>query len=157
MSSGATCFAPSVRPKDRLAELFDEIAELCGKRNAIDGRLGEIVAEIDRDGLWGMTGARSVAAMVAWKTGSSPRNAEIVTAVAQRWEELPRCTQLLRDGRASLDQVGVIAEKAGPGSDAHYAQLITAATVTQLRTAIKLEPPPPPEPKPDPQPEPAPS
>ncbi|MEV3903562.1 DUF222 domain-containing protein [Mycobacterium sp. NPDC050551] len=157
MSLSATSFAPSVRPKDRLAELFDEIAELCGQRNAIDGRLVEIVAEIDRDGLWGMTGARSVAAMVAWKTGSSPRNAEIVTAVAQRWEELPRCTQLLREGRVSLDQVGVIAEKAGPGSDAHYAQLVTAATVNQLRTAIKLEPPPPPEPKPDPKPEPAPS
>ncbi|MEV3903873.1 HNH endonuclease signature motif containing protein [Mycobacterium sp. NPDC050551] len=157
MSSSATSFAPSVRPKDRLAELFDEIAELCGQRNAIDGRLVEIVAEIDRDGLWGMTGARSVAAMVAWKTGSSPRNAEIVTAVAQRWEELPRCTQLLREGRVSLDQVGVIAEKAGPGSDAHYAQLVTAATVNQLRTAIKLEPPPQPQPKPDPKPEPAPS
>ncbi|MEV3905084.1 HNH endonuclease signature motif containing protein [Mycobacterium sp. NPDC050551] len=155
MSSSATSFAPSVRPKDRLAELFDEIAELCGQRNAIDGRLVEIVAEIDRGGLWGMAGARSVAAMVAWKTGSSPRNAEIVTAVAQRWEELPRCTQLLREGGVSLDQVGVIAEKAGPGSDAHYAQLVTAATVNQLRTAIKLEPPP--EPKPDPKPEPAPS
>ncbi|MCV7172081.1 DUF222 domain-containing protein [Mycobacterium manitobense] len=155
MSSSATSFAPSVRPKDRLDVLFDEIAELCGQRNAIDGRLVEIVAEIDRDGLWGMTGAKSVAAMVAWKTGSSPRNAEVVTAVAQRWEELPRCTELLRDGRVSLDQVGVIAEKAGPGSDAHYAQLITAATVNQLRTAIKLEPPPPPPP--DPKPEPAPS
>ncbi|MCV7171090.1 DUF222 domain-containing protein [Mycobacterium manitobense] len=152
MSSSATAFVPSVRPKDRLAVLFDEIAELCGQRNAIDGRLVEIVAEIDRDGLWGMTGARSVAAMVAWKTGSSPRNAEIVTAVAQRWEELPRCTQLLRDGRVSLDQVGVIAEKAGPGSDAHYAQLVTAATVNQLRTAIKLEPRPEPDPKPEPTP-----
>ncbi|MDO3638832.1 hypothetical protein Q2100_24040, partial [Mycolicibacterium sp. KC 300] len=64
MSSSATSFARSVRPKDRLAELFEEIAELCGQRNAIDGRLVEIVAEIDRDGLWGMTGARSVAAMV---------------------------------------------------------------------------------------------
>ncbi|MDO3634268.1 HNH endonuclease signature motif containing protein [Mycolicibacterium arseniciresistens] len=157
MSSSATSFVPSVRPKDRLAVLFEEIAELCGQRNAIDGRLVEIVAEIDRDGLWGMTGARSVAAMVAWKTGSSPRNAEIVTAVAQRWEELPRCTQLLRDGRVSLDQVGVIAEKAGPGSDAHYAQLVTSATVNQLRTAIKLEPPPQPQPEPDPKPEPAPT
>jgi hypothetical protein len=157
MSSTATTFAPSVRPKERLAVLLDEIAELCGQRNAIDARLVEIVAEIDRNGLWGMTGARSLSAMVAWKTGSSPRNAEIVTAVAQRWEELPRCTQLMRDGRVSLDQVGVIAEKAGPGSDAHYAQLITAATVNQLRTAIKLEPLPQPQPKPDPQPQPAPT
>jgi hypothetical protein len=157
MSSSATAFAPSVRPKDRLAVLFDEIAELSGQRNAIDGRLVEIVAEIDRDGLWGMTGAKSVAAMVAWKTGSSLRNAHNVAAVVDRLEEFPRCTQLLRDGRVSLDQVGVIAEKAGPGSDEHYATMAQCATVSQLRTAIKLEPPPQTEPRPEPKPEPAPS
>ncbi len=33
--------------------------------NAIDGRIVEIVAELDRDGLWGVTGARSVAGLVA--------------------------------------------------------------------------------------------
>jgi hypothetical protein len=48
-----------------------------------------------------------------------------------------------------LDQVGVIAEKAGDGSDEHYAQLAQVATVTQLRTAVKQEPPPEPEPTPD--------
>ncbi|MCV7424896.1 DUF222 domain-containing protein [Mycobacterium yunnanensis] len=46
----------------------------------------------------------------------------------------------MREGRLSLDQVGVIAERAGDGSDEHYAQLASVATVTQLRTAIKLEP-----------------
>ncbi|MGA5466086.1 DUF222 domain-containing protein [Mycobacterium sp. NPDC050041] len=153
MSSSATSFAPSVRPKDRLAVLFDEIAELSGQRNAIDGRLVEIVAEIEHTGLRGMTGTKSVAAMVAWKTGSSLRNAHTVAAVVDRLEEFPRCTQLLRDGRVSLDQVGVIAENAGPGSDEHYAELVTVATVSQLRTAIKLEP----RPEPAPEPEPAPS
>jgi hypothetical protein len=153
MSTPAASFAVEVRPVDRLDVLFDEIAELSGQRNAIDGRLVEIVAEIDRDGLWGMTGAKSVAALVAWKTGTSLRNAHTVAAIADRLEEFPRCTQLLRDGRVSLDQVGVIAEKAGPGSDEHYATLVECATVSQLRTAIKLEP----RPEPDPQPEPAPS
>jgi hypothetical protein len=47
-----------------------------------------------------------------------------------------------------MDQVGVIAEKAADGSDAHYAQLASVATVSQLNTAIKLEP------RPDPAPEP---
>ena len=51
----------------------------------------------------------------------------------------------------SLDQVGVIAERAADGSDEHYAQLAAVATVTQLRTAIKLEPRP--DPDPDPKPE----
>ncbi len=57
---------------ERLDVLFDELAELTGQRNAVDGRIVAIVAEIDRDALWAGTGARSVAALVAWKAGVSP-------------------------------------------------------------------------------------
>ena len=70
----------TVSPKQRLAVLFEELAELAGQRNAIDGRIVEIVAEVDRDELCGMTGARSVAALVAWKTGSSSANAHTIAA-----------------------------------------------------------------------------
>jgi len=132
--------------------LFEELAELTGQRNAIDGRIVEIVAEIDRDGLCGMTGARSVAALVAWKTGTSPSNAATIATVAGRLGEFPRCAALMGEGRLSVDQVGVIAGRAGQGSDAHYAELATHASVTQLRTAVKLEPRPAPTPRPDPQP-----
>jgi len=126
--------------KERLEVLFDELAELTGQRNAIDGRIVDIVAEIDGDGLWGSTGCRSISALVAWRTGISPRNAQTITTVAERLEDFPQCTDALREGRLSLDQVGVIAERAGEGSDAHYAALASVATVTQLRTAITLEP-----------------
>ena len=127
--------------------LFGELAELTGQRNAIDGRLVEIVAEIDHGGLCGMTGARSVKALVAWKTGLSPANAETVATIAHRLPEFPRCAAGMREGRLSLDQVGVIAGKAADGSDEHYAQLASVSTVTQLRTAVKLEPRPKPKPK----------
>jgi hypothetical protein len=60
----ATAADAPVSPGDRLALLFEELSELTGQRNAIDGRIVEIVAEIDRDGLWGATGARSLAALV---------------------------------------------------------------------------------------------
>ena len=96
--------------------LFEELAELTGQRNAIDGRIVEIVAEVDRDELWGTTGARSVAALVAWQTGSSSSTASTIAAVAHRIEEFPRCAQGMREGRLSLDQVGVIAQRAGEGS-----------------------------------------
>jgi hypothetical protein len=131
--------------------LLDKLAVLNGQRNAIDGQIVQIVAEIDRDGLWGATGARSVPGLVAWMTGVSQRNAETIAAVAHRIEEFPRCVAGLREGRFSLDQVGVIAEKAADGSDAHYAQMAERATVSQLRNAIKLEPRPDPEPKPEPK------
>ena len=127
-------------PAERLEVLFAELAELTGQRNAIDGRIVEIVAEVDRDELWGNTGARSVAALVAWKTGCSSANARSIATVAHRLEEFPRCTQGMREGRLSLDQVGVIAQGAGDGSDDHYAELASVATVSQLRTAVKPEP-----------------
>ncbi|MDT5064195.1 MAG: hypothetical protein QOK02_350, partial [Mycobacterium sp.] len=84
MSSPAASFAPRVSPKERLEALIDEVAELTGQRNAIDGRLVQIVAEIDHDELCGMTGARSIPALVAWMTGVSPRNAETIAAIAHR-------------------------------------------------------------------------
>ncbi len=135
----------------RIDVLFEELAELTGQRNAIDGRVVDIIAEIDRDGLWGATGCRSIAALVAWKTGVSPSNAGTAAAVAHRLAEFPRCAEGLREGRLSLDQVGVIAQRAADGSDAHYAQLASVATVSQLRTAVQLEPRP--EPDRGPQPE----
>lgn len=136
----------------RLESLFEQLAELTGQRNAIDGRIVDIIAEIDRDGLWGATGARSVSALVAWKTGTSHGNAAAIASVAHRLESFPRCAQGLREGRLSLDQVGMIASRAGEGSDSHYAQLAEVATVSQLCTAIKMEPRPDPAPRPDPQP-----
>jgi hypothetical protein len=130
---------------ERLEVLFEELAELAGQRNAIDARIVEIAAEMDRDELCGATGARSVAALVAWKLGSSSTTAHTITTVANRLEEFPRCAEGMREGRLSLDQVGVIAAGASEGSDAHYAELARSASVSQLRTAVKLEPRPEPD------------
>lgn len=152
MSPGVGSSAVAASPDERLGLLFEELAELTGQRNAIDGRIVEIVAEIDGDELWGGTGCRSVEALVAWKTGCSPRNAETVTAIADRIRGFPRCVAALREGRLSLDQVGVIVERGGEGSDDHYIELAENATVAQLRTAIKLEPQPAPTSRPEPRP-----
>ena len=146
MSSTAPSFVASAPRAKRLEVLFAELAQRAGQRNAIDAQIVEIAAEIERDELGGATGARSVAALIAWKTGCSPNNAQTITTIADRCEEFPRCVQGLRDGWLSLDQVGVIAERAGQGSDEHYAQLARYATVSQLRTAVKLEPRPNPTP-----------
>ena len=153
MSSTASFGAVGVGPDQRVEVLFEELAELTGQRNAIDGRIVEIVAELDRDELCGATGARSVAALVAWKTGSSTANAKTIATVAQRLAAFPRCAQGMREGRLSLDQVGVIAGQAADGSDEHYAELAGVATVNQLRTAVKLEPRPEADAAPQPEPQ----
>src|ERR1700755_2901769 len=118
----------SVSPAERVGVLFEELAELAGQRNAIDGRIVQIVAEMDRGELCGASGARSGQALVAWKLGSSSANARTITTVARRLEEFPRCAQGLREGRLSLDQVGIIAQRAGEGSDDDYATLASSAT-----------------------------
>ncbi|WP_407939132.1 HNH endonuclease signature motif containing protein [Mycolicibacterium austroafricanum] len=138
-----------VRQSDRLDAFFEELAELAGQRNAIDGRIAQIAAEIDGAGLWAITGVKSMEGLIAWKLGTSFRNAETIVAVARRLEQFPRCSRDLREGRLSLDQVGVIAERAGAGSDDHYADLAAHSTVAQLRIAVKQEPRPEPEPEPD--------
>jgi len=157
MSTEATLsVAVGVTPAQRLEVLFAEIAELSGQRNAIDGRIVEIIAEIDRDGLAGITGFRSVASLVAAKTGVSPNTAHTFTAVAERAEQFSQCVAGMREGWLSVDQLGAVVDGAADGSDAHYAQFARYATVTQIRKAVRLEPPPSPklEPEPEPVPEP---
>jgi len=88
---------------------------------------------------------------MAWKLGSSAANAHTVATVAHRLKEFPRCAAGLAEGRLSLDQLGVIAARAGEGSDERYARLVRVATVGQLRTALKCEPRPEPDPRPQPR------
>uniref|UniRef100_A0A5Q5BJP2 DUF222 domain-containing protein n=1 Tax=Mycobacterium sp. (strain MCS) TaxID=164756 RepID=A0A5Q5BJP2_MYCSS len=94
MPSSATGFVPSAPRAAQLEACFEELSELAGKRNAIDGRIVEIVAEIDRDGLWGATGARSIPALVAWKLGLSSKNAKTIAAIAHRLDEFPAAPEL---------------------------------------------------------------
>jgi hypothetical protein len=84
MCSAAISFDDRVRPIDRLEVLFEELAELCGQRNAIDGPIVKIAAEMERADLCGMTGTRSVSALIAGKTGPTKRNADTVVAIAHR-------------------------------------------------------------------------
>ncbi|MBX7448037.1 HNH endonuclease [Mycolicibacterium sp. 3033] len=135
---------------ERLSVLHAELAELTGQRNAIDARIVQITAEIDRDELWAAAGARSTAGWVAWKAGVSPSRAQTIAAIAARYDEFPECVEGLAQGRFSVDQVGVIAEHGLPGSDSHFATMAQSATVTQLRTALKMQPKPAPEPEPEP-------
>jgi hypothetical protein len=96
----------SLAPDQRLEVLFEQLAELAGQRNAIDGRIVDIVAEMDRDELCGATGARSVAALVAWKLGTSSANAHTITTIAGRLEQFPRCAQGMREGQLSWIRSG---------------------------------------------------
>ena len=89
MSSTASPEVPVGRAGERVEVLFGELSELAGQRNAIDGRIVAIVAELDHDGLCGATGARSIAALVAWKLGASSGNAATIATIAHRLGGFP--------------------------------------------------------------------
>ena len=111
MSSTA---ATAVLPNERLEVLFEELAELAGQRNAIDGRIVDIVAEMDRDKLCGATGARSIAALVAWKLGSSSANAKAITTVAGRLRSSPAASQSC--GRAGCHWIRSVSSPHAPAT-----------------------------------------
>ncbi|MCV7278315.1 DUF222 domain-containing protein [Mycolicibacterium flavescens] len=138
-STAADAETPVMSQRERMDACFARLEELSAQRNAIDGQIVALVAEVTRDGLWAGTGAKTVKGLVAWKLGMSDATAGSVAAAAQRYDEFPRCTTALCEGRLSLDQVGVIAAHAGAGSDDHYAELASVATVRQLRKAISVE------------------
>ena len=66
MSTAAAAFTDEVSPKERLEVLFEELAELTGQRNAINGRIVDIVAEIDGEHL---RGAAVAARSPPWSPG----------------------------------------------------------------------------------------
>lgn len=130
-----------------------ELAELCGQRNALVARMVEVIARVDADGLWESAGARSVEHWVAWKCGLSHAHARDLVTMARRRDELPSCFARLDDGVVSEDQLAAIARRAPAGTDAEFADLAPNATVSQLRTALRLTERAQPAPTPDPEPE----
>ena len=86
------------------------------------------------------------------EAGHVLENARTIAAVAHRLPEFPRCAAGC--GRAGCRWIrsGSSPSAAAQGSDEHYAELAAVATVSQLRTAVKLEPrPEPDDPRPEPQ------
>ncbi|HEX4902026.1 MAG TPA: DUF222 domain-containing protein, partial [Acidimicrobiales bacterium] len=143
--------------EQRFDEIEAELAELCGQRNAIDWRIAVLLAEVEREGLLGGTGLKSVEHFATWQLGVSRGHARDLTAIAERLDDLPLVTGLLREGRLSVDQVAPIARTApsGPRVDEHYADLAPSLTVAQINKALRAapKPPPPTDAPPTPQPE----
>jgi hypothetical protein len=151
---GPTLQGPTV--KERLFdEIEAELAELCGQRNAIDGRIAELVAKVDAEELIAGTGLRSLEHFCTWQLGVSPGRANDLVAVAERLDDLPITTGLLRDGLLSVDQVAAVAKKApsSPDADEHFAGLARQMTVSQLQRALRSATTPPTQPEPSPPPE----
>lgn len=151
MCGRSTVYLPPTAAEERFDAICDELAELCGQQNAIAARIAELLAQIEDEGLLGGTGVRSLEHFATWQLGISTGRARNLTAIARAFDDFPVTTRLLRDGLLSEDQAAVIARRAPAGTDDHYAELARSATVSQLRTALRVAPAPEPDDtKPDP-------
>ena len=137
-------------PTERLDALFGELAELAGQRNAIDGRIVEIVAEVDRDGLWVPPGHGR---WPGWWPGSwAPRRAMPRRSPPSRSAARPsRCVGQLQQAGCRWIRSGSSPPAPARDPTSTTPSWPSVATVNQLRTAIKLEPRPDPDPRPEPQ------
>jgi len=119
-----------------VADLEEEIAEVCGVVNAAVGRLVGLIARVLETGAWQGAGIRSAEQWVAWRCGVSGGRARRLVAMARRLGELPETKAAMEAGELCEDQVAVICRHAPSGIDAQAAELARSATVVQLGRAL---------------------
>ncbi len=115
-----------------VAEMEDEIAEVCGVVNAAVGRLVGLIARVLETEAWQGAGISSAPQWVAWKCGVSMARARRLVAIARRLGELPETRAAMEAGELCEDQVAVICRHVPVGVDAQAAELARSATVVQL-------------------------
>ena len=118
------------------SELDARVAEICGALNRLFGELVDQVAEALRANLWQVDGIRSPAHWVQWRTGLSAVHAAELVRVARRADGLPACTEALREGVMSLDQLDAVARTVPDPYDGDVVDIARSSTVSQLNRVL---------------------
>ena len=109
--------------------LDERVAATCGALNRLYIELVDEIAELLRDNLWEIRGIRSPEHWVQWRTGLSGTHAAELVRVAKPVDGLPLCTQALRDGTMSIDQLDVVARNVPERYDADVVDIAQMSTV----------------------------
>jgi hypothetical protein len=137
MSTLSAPVAEEVRTAERARDALERsVREVAGQLNVAHARLVELVAEAIDTGGWQGIGLRSPAHWLAWQTGLSPSRAAEIVQIATRRRELPVTIAAFDAGALAVDQVAAVAKRAPGWADRQVCDLATAATVTQLRSAL---------------------
>ncbi len=132
---------PLGRARDRAIDgLQERIAATCGALNRLHGELVDEIAEALRLNLWQQGGICSPEHWVKWRTGVSHGHAKELVRLARRVGELPVCAAELRAGRASLDQLDVVARHVPAAFEAQVGELVSTAMVGQLQRVLSKLP-----------------
>ena len=112
------------------------VGSLSGQVAQLHAQLVATTAQIIADDAWVGDGIRSVEHFLEFRTGLDRTTVRKLTMIAQRVDELPEAIALLNEGRLTLDQVAVLADRVPATHSADVTKFAENATVTQLRRGL---------------------
>lgn len=128
-------------PTDREVQirgLERRVAGLCGRINALEGELANVVSELFTLKAHQGSGWRSAGHYVGWLTGTARSRSSALVAAAQAVGSFPHVMGRLAAGTISLDQTAAIVRVAPAWSDKTMAQAAQAMTPAQLAKTARL-------------------
>jgi hypothetical protein len=118
-------------------QLEAELATLAAHLYAGTCRWLELVAEVDRRGLWAEQGALSSAHWLAWRCALTPRAAREHVRVARCLARLPRIHDVFARGGLSFAKVRALTRVATPETEEELIELAEVHTASQLERTLR--------------------
>jgi hypothetical protein len=118
-------------------ELESELATLAAHLAAGMCRWLELLAELDRRGVWARQGAVSCSDWVSWRCALSPRSAREHVRVARSLAGLPATRAAFARGELSYAQVRALTRVAKPESEEGLVEMGRVYTAAQLERIVR--------------------
>ncbi len=115
------------------AALVDTARRVAGEISAAEAHLAAVVAEIERRGVHGQWGCRSVERFTGWQLQQSPARSAALLDVGRAMTELPVLAEAVADGSLGFDKATSIARVAAPDTEKALVAMAMHATVGQTR------------------------
>jgi len=119
------------------ADLCDQMDVWHAASNSSLVKFFALVSVYDRDHLWKVDGATSMAAWLTFRFGLSPGTAREWVTAARALPELPAVQREFAEGRLSFDQVKFVCRLATPDTDERWAGEAVKYTVGQLEVMAR--------------------
>jgi hypothetical protein len=119
------------------ADLCDQMDVWHAASNSSLVKFFALVSVYDRDHLWKVDGATSMAAWLTFRFGLSPGTAREWVTAARALPELPAVQREFAEGRLSFDQVKFVCRLATPDTDERWAGEAVKYTAGQLEVIAR--------------------
>ena len=134
---GSTSDVQAIQDVDALEELGDEIATLAAHIHAATHRLLVLIADFDRRRGWELSGHRSCAHWLAFRTGIDLGVAREKVRTARALEQLPETSASMARGELSFSQVRALSRVARPDNERELLPLAKGCTTAQLERMVR--------------------